>query len=315
LPDQYLSMGNALLTLVPNPYYGLVSSGPLSTPTVQQGQLLRPYPQFQGVTAESNSYGDSIYHSLQVKMERRFAHGFGMLLSYTYSKLIDDVLPSDTYEGFPGETFSPGYIQDSNNRRADRAVASYDTPNYLTINGNWDLPIGKGQSFLNRGGIVNALLGGWQLNGIFNLHSGAPLGLTTQTNTLYNYGVYSYASNVERPNYIGGPIYTSGSISSRVHDYFDVNSFATPAPFTYGNTGRLLPYLRGPGEVDLDMSLFKEIPIHERMHLQFRAEVFNLLNHPQFDNPNTVIGSPQAGVISDQVNSPRDIQLALKLLF
>jgi hypothetical protein len=63
------------------------------------------------------------------------------------------------------------------------------------------------------------------------------------------------------------------------------------------------------------MSLFKEIPIHERFHLQFRAEVFNLLNHPQFDNPNTAIGSPQAGVISDQVNSPRDIQLALKLLF
>jgi Carboxypeptidase regulatory-like domain len=315
LPDQYLSMGNALLNLVPNPYYGLIASGPMSGPTVQQGQLLRPYPQFEGITAETNSYGNSIYHSLQAKLERRFAHGFGMLVSYTFSKLIDDVLASDTYEGFPGETFSAGYIQDAYNRRADRAVASFDTPNYLAINGNWELPFGKGKAFLDRGGWSNALLGGWQLNGIFNIHSGQPLGLTTETNTLYNYGAYSYSSNVQRPDYNGGPVYTSGSVSSRVNDYFNVNSFSLPAPFTYGNTGRLLPYLRAPGALQLDLSLFKEIPVRERLHLQFRAEVFNILNHPQFDAPNTVIGSPQAGVISDQVNTPRDIQLALKLLF
>ena len=315
LPDQYLSLGSGLLSQVPNPYYGLVSSGPLSTPTVQRGQLLRPYPQFQGITAESNSYGNSIYHSLQVKVERRFSHGFGFLLSYTFSKLIDDVLPSDTYAGFPGENFSAGYIQDAYNRRADRAVATYDTPNYLTINSNWELPIGKGKAFVNGGGWSTAVLGGWQLNGIFNMHTGAPLGLTTEANTLFNYGAYSYASNVQRPDYIGGPVYTSGSVANRVGDYFNVNSFQVPASFSYGNTGRLLPYLRGPGAVQLDVSLFREIPIRERLHMQFRAEVFNVLNHPQFDNPNTVIGSPQAGVISNQVNSPRDIQLALKLLF
>lgn len=315
LPDQYLAMGNALLNLVPNPYYGLITTGPLSAATIQEGQLLRPYPQFQEVTAETSSYGNSIYHSLQVKAERRFSHGFGMLLSYTFSKLIDDVLPSDTYEGFPGETFSAGAIQDAYNRRADRAVASFDTPNYLAINGNWELPFGRGKAFLDHGGWTNAILGGWQLNGIFNVHSGPPLGLTTETNTLYNYGAYGWASNVQRPNYDGGPIYTSGSVSSRVNDYFYTSSFTLPAPFTYGNTGRLLPYLRGPGAVQLDMSLFKEIPIRERLHMQFRAEVFNILNHPQFDAPDTVIGSPQAGVISDQVNTPRDIQLALKLLF
>ncbi len=315
LPDQYLSLGNALLNLVPNPYYGLVASGPLSAPTVQQGQLLRPFPQFQNVNAESNSYGNSIYHSLQVKLERRFSHGFGMLLSYTWSKLIDDVLPSDTYSGFPGESFSAGYIQDSYNRRADRSVANFDTPHYLAINSNWQLPFGAGKPLLNHNGWANTIVGGWQLNGIFNIHTGAPLGLTTQSNTLNNYSAYGWASNVERPSYVGGPIYTSGAISSRLNDYFNINAFQTPAPFTYGNTGRLLPYLRGPGAVQLDVSLFKEIPIHERLHMQFRAEVFNVLNHPQFDNPNTVIGSPQAGVISNQVNSPRDMQLALKLLF
>ncbi len=315
LPDQYLSLGSGLLTQVTNPYYGLISSGPLSTPTVQRGQLLRPYPQFQGITAESNSYGNSIYHSLQVKVERRFSHGFGFLLSYTFSKLIDDVLPSDTYSGFPGENFSAGYIQDAYNRRADRAVATYDTPNYLTVNSNWELPFGKGKTFVHGGGWSTAVLGGWQLNGIFNTHTGAPLGLTTQANTLFNYGAYGYSTNVQRPDYVGGPIYTTGSVSNRVGEYFNVNAFQVPASFTYGNTGRLLSYLRGPGAVQLDVSLFKEIPIRERLHMQFRAEVFNVLNHPQFDNPNTVIGSPQAGVISNQVNSPRDIQLALKLLF
>ena len=238
-----------------------------------------------------------------------------MLLSYTYSKLIDDVLPSDTYSGFPGENFSAGYIQDSYNRRADRSVANFDTPNYLTVNSNWELPFGKGKAFVNGGGWSNALIGGWQLNGVFNMHSGSPLGLTTQSNTLNNYSAYGWASNVERPSYIGGPVSTTGSVSSRLNDYFNINAFQIPAPFTYGNTGRLMPYLRGPGAILLDVSLFKEIPIRERLHIQFRAEVFNVLNHPQFDNPNTVIGSPQAGVISNQVNTPRDMQLALKLIF
>ena len=319
MPNQYLSLGSALLNQVTNPFYGLISSGPESGPTVAQYYLLRPYPQFTRVTAESNSYGNSIYHSLQAKMERRFSHGLGFLASYTFSKLIDDVLPSDTYEGFPGENFAGGYIQDSTNRRADRAVAAFDTPHYLTVNGNWDLPIGKGQAFLNHGGWINYLVGGWQLNGILNYHSGTPLTISTLTNTLYNGGAYGWSANiqgnVQRANYVGGPVYTPGSVSDRTQEYFNLDAFAAPAPFTYGNTGRLLPYLRGPGAVQLDMSLFKEIPLYERVHLQFRAEVFNILNHPQFDNPNTVIGSSQAGTIVDQVNSPRDIQLALKLLF
>jgi Carboxypeptidase regulatory-like domain len=309
LPDQYLALGNTLRSEVPNPFYGTITSGPLSTPNVQYSQLLRPYPQFNGVTAESNSYGNSIYHSLQLKVERRFSNGFGMLLSYTWSKLIDDVLPSDTFGGFPGETFSAGNIQDYYNRRAERSVSSFDTPHYLTFNSNWELPFGKGKPFFNASRWGNSILGGWQLNGILNIHSGQPLGLTTVTNTAYNYG------SVQRPNYVGGAVTTSGPIADRLNNYFNVNAFAVPAPYTYGNTARLLDYLRAPGAVQLDMSLYKNIPIRDQMHLQFRAEVFNLLNHPQFDLPNTVIGSPQAGVISDQVNTPRDIQLALKFLF
>jgi hypothetical protein len=129
------------------------------------------------------------------------------------------------------------------------------------------------------------------------------------TNTAFNYG-----SN-QRPDYVGGVIATPGPVSQKLNDYFNVNAFAVPAPFTYGNVGRLLSYLRAPGAVQLDMSLYKTIPIHEQMRMEFRAEVFNLFNHPQFDSPNTVIGSPQAGTISAHVNTSRDIQLALKFLF
>jgi hypothetical protein len=99
LDNQYLSLGSALLQQVPNPFFGIITSGPLSTRTVQRGQLLRPYPQFTGVSAGNASYGASTYHALQAKVERRFSRGISMLGSYTYSKLLDDVAATTT--GFP----------------------------------------------------------------------------------------------------------------------------------------------------------------------------------------------------------------------
>jgi hypothetical protein len=188
-------------------------------------------------------------------------------------------------------------------------VASYDTPNYLTVNGNYELPFGKGKPLLGNSRTGNALLGGWQLNGIFNIHTGQPLGLTTSSNTAANYG------SALRPNYNGAIVTNSGPIDQRLNNYFNINAFPLPAPYTLGNSGRLLPYLRAPGAVNLDLSMYKDIPLYERLRIQFRAEAFNILNHPQFDVPNTVIGSTQAGIISAQVNRPRDIQFALKLLF
>ena len=309
LPNQYLALGSVLRAVVANPFYGTITSGPLSTATVQEAQLLRPFPQFNSVIATNNSYGNSIYHSLQLKVQRRFTNGLGVLVSYTYSKLIDDVLPSTANLGFAGETFSAGNIQDYYNRQNERSVADFDTPNYLTTSVNWELPFGKGKPFLSNSGVGNAIAGGWQLNGIVNFHSGSPLGLTTSSNTADNFGT------ALRPNYVGGNVNVPGSVESKLNDYFNVSAFATPAPYTLGNAGRLLPYLRGPSAFGLDLSIFKNIPIRERLHLEFRAEAFNILNHPIFDIPNTVIGSATAGVIPDQINRPRDIQLALKLLF
>ena len=308
LPDQYLAMGTALRTLVTNPFYGIVSTGTLASATVQQGQLLRPYPQFTGITT-IDSYGDSIYHSLQAKLERRFSGGLSLLVSYTFSKMIDDVLPSTFNGGEPGLGITNTNIQDNYNVRASRAVASFDIPQYLAINSNWELPVGKDKHFLNAGGWTNALAGGWQFNGLANFHAGIPLGLTTATNSLNNYG------NAQLANYVGGNPNGTGPISQRVNNYFNTGAFAIPALYTYGNTGRLLPWLRAPGVANLDLSLFKNIPVHEQVRAQFRFEVFNLFNRPQFGTPGTTIGSSTAGVISSQANAPRDVQVALKFIF
>ncbi len=174
----------------------------------------------------------------------------------------------------PGRHFSAGNVQDYYNRRNERAVADFDTPNYLTTSVNWGLPFGKGKPFFNHSAMADALVGGWQLNGIANYHSGAPLGLTVSSNTADNFGTSL------RPNYIGGTVTTPGSVESKLNDYFNVSAFGAPAPYTLGNTGRLLPYLRGPSAFGLDISIFKDIPIRERLHAEFRAEAFNILNHP-----------------------------------
>jgi hypothetical protein len=100
-----------------------------------------------------------------------------------------------------------------------------------------------------------------------------------------------------------------------VNNYFNTSAFAIPALYTYGNTDRLLSWLRAPGVANLDLSLFKNIPVHEQVRAQFRFEVFNIFNRPQFGTPGTTIGSSTAGVISSQANAPRDVQVAVKLIF
>jgi outer membrane receptor protein involved in Fe transport len=306
LPNQYLGLGSALGQLVPNPFSGLITTGTLSAAQVQRGQLLRPYPQFTSVTVGNVSYGASTYHALQAKLERRFASGFSLLVSYTFSKLIDDVAATTT--GYPGEIFGGDSIQDFNNRRNERALADFDTPHYLAINSIYELPVGPGKKFLKHGPL-SVVLGGWQLNGISIFHSGFPLEVFTAANNIFNYG------GPQRANWNGQNPNTSGSMSSRIGQYFTPAAFSQPGPYTFGNVARQLGILRSPGLANLDLSIFKNFQFVERFRLQFRAESFNLMNHPQFGPPNTTIGTPAAGVISTVNNAPRDIQFALKLMF
>jgi hypothetical protein len=306
LAPEYMKLGTQLNSKVPNPFRGVITEGPLAEQTITLGQSLRPYPQFLGVSSRNATYGASVYHAMLLKVERRLSKGFSVLAAYTVSKLIDDLIPSLT--GFPGESFSGAPLQNYYDRRSERALASWDTPQQLVLSYVYELPFGPGKALLKQGGALGSIVGGWQVNGITLFQSGPPLQISGGSDS-------GSMAGTQRPNWSGGNATLGSRIEDRLGAYFDTSVFSINPPFTFGNAPRLMPNLRGPRASNFDVSLFKNLHINERFRMQFRAEAFNAFNHPQFGNPNTTITSNLFGRISSQQNSPRDIQLALKLLF
>ena len=238
-------------------------------------------------------------------MEKRFSQGFTLLAAYTKSKLISN---TDSLKAFVGNDFSPG-VQDSNNLRLERAVAPQDVPERLVITYIYELPFGKGKRFLNSSSrLVSTVAGGWTVTGISTFQSGRPLALTTATNNTNSYGGGS------RPNNNGQSAELPPS-QRTLNRWFNTSVFSQPDPFTFGTTGRTLPDVREAGVTNFDFSTQKNFLVTERFRLQFRGELFNIFNTPQFGRPGTVLGTPQFGVISNQANLPRQIQFGLKILF
>lgn len=305
LDPQHMSLGPRLNEQVPNPFLGVIERGALSGPTITLGQSLRPYPQFTRVVDRDAPNGSGIYHSMVLKVERRFAKGFAMVGSYTWSKNIDDTIASPT--GFPGDAFAFGTLMNYYNRKGERALAVYDTPHILTTSWVYELPFGSGKRFLNRNGALEKILGGWQLNGIYSYASGAPLAIGG--------GNDNGAFTSRRPDWDGTNATLRTGHSQRLDRWFDTTRFSLNEPFTYGNAPRVMPNLRGDSSNSFDFSIFKNVQVSEGIRLQIRAEAFNAFNRPQFRAPISSINSTAFGVVRGQANSPRDIQLALKLLF
>jgi len=304
LTPDVIALGTKLQQSVANPFYGFITTGPEAAKTVPLAYLLAPYPQFTEVDAMFPSGGYSEYNALQVKVEKRFNHGLTALASFTGQKLIDN------FSILSNVGNNTGGIQNIYDGHSERAVSSNDRSRRLVISGTYQLPIGRGKSLgssWNRA--VDALLGGWQMNGIYTYQTGFPLSVTA-SNTCTNCGI-----NTLRPNNNGQSAELSGPVSQRLTKYFNTSVFSQPAAFTLGNTGRTLPDVRAPSGEGIDFSLFKMFHPVERMTLEFRAEAFNLLNQVVFGMPNTSLSSNQFGVISSQANSPRAIQFGLKLLF
>jgi len=306
LAPQYLSLGAQLNSSVPNPYYGIITQGSLSTPTITLGQILRPYPQFLGVSARNANYGESSYHAMLLRVEHRMSNGFTVLAAYTVSKEIDNMIPS--VNGFPGESFATATPQNFYNLNGERALVSWDTPRTLVLSYVYELPFGPGKQFLGGRGVAGKILGGWQINGNTTFQSGFPLAISGGNGS----GTFA---GTQRPNWSGNNATLSGPVTDRLLKYFDVSQFSFNVPFSFGNAPRLMPNLRCPGIDNFDMSLFKNTQIGDRFRLQFRAESFNTFNRVQFGVPNTSINSSAFGVISSQQNSPRNLQLGLRLLF
>ena len=306
LPDEFLKLGAALQQQVPNPFFGLVQVGTLSNPTVARGQLLRPFPQYNGQSIASPMNRSSIYHSGQVKVEKRFKSGSSVLGAYTWAKLISD---TDTLTAWLEPNGGLG-VQNFNNIALEKSLANYDVAHRLVISYNLDLPIGKGQPILpNLTGVAGKIVSGWSFHGATAFQTGTPLNLSTAVNNTNSFGGGS------RPNSTGTSARLSGPAQQRLNRWFDTSAFTLPAPFTFGNVARTLPDTRTPGIANFSFAVVKNTPITERIGLQFRTEIFNLFNRVQFNSPGLAQGNPQFGVISGQYNDPRLIQFALRLLF
>ncbi len=251
-----------------------------------------------GLAAISYAVSDGLssYLSGQLTVEKRMSRGLQVLFGYTWAHAIDDVGTE-----FGGGTGTP---QDIRNRRADRGNSTYDIRHRATISYVYRLPFGKGQAFANGGGVSNVVLGGWQTNGVVIMQTGLPF-------TVGHAGANTGGAGGSRADFVRDATLPDGERS--LQRWFDTTAFATPAIFTFGNLGRNT--LFGPGRWNYDMSLFKDFTIRERLTAQFRAEAFNVFNHPQFGQPAATIGAGGVGTITSTVGNPRQLQLALKIQF
>jgi hypothetical protein len=242
------------------------------------------------------SDGLSSFLSGQLAVEKRMSQGLALLFGYTWGHGIDDVGTE-----FGGGTGTPQNIR---NRRADRGNSVYDIRHRATISYTYRLPFGQGRPLLNQGGAANLLLGGWQTNGILILQTGLPF-------TVGHAGANTGGAGGSRANFVRDATLPSDQRS--LQRWFDITAFAVPPIYTFGNLGRNTLY--GPGRWNVDMSLFKDFPIREPILVQFRAEAFNVFNHPQFGQPNATIGTAPAGTITSTIGNPRQLQLALRVQF
>jgi hypothetical protein len=315
--SQFAAAGKSAVTLLqsmPNPFFVNGQALALAAPTTTVGQLLRPYPQYTSVELAGQGSFDSIYHSLQVTAQRRFAGAGSLQVAYTNSKLISntDTLTSWLETGVGG-------IQDNNNLRGERSLSSQDVPQRLVISYVLDLPFGQGKKYLsNLSGPLNNLAGGWGIDGVTTFQRGFPLVFGNgQANDAALFGARS------RPNVVlGCDKAATGRGAARLSEWFNVGCFNAPADFTFGNEPRVDPILRSDGVNNFDFAVFKKIVFGPdgRAGVESRVEFFNLFNRPQFGPPNTtccIANNANFGFVTSTSpgTNPRLIQFAFKVFF
>jgi hypothetical protein len=259
-------------------------------------QSRRPYPNFGQING-LGSGADAYYQSLQIQAEKRYSNDLQFIAGYTYGKCIDTSATT-----FVGEGTS---IQNGRDFSQQRGLCTQDFRQRFTLSWLYSFPFGRGKKFLSSAPrAADLILGGWQMNGIYTARTGSPF-TVTQPGDAPNVGDGS-----ARPDQVGDP----NEVANRSIDaFFNTAAFSPAAPFRWGTAGRNT--VTGPGINNWDFSLFKTFALHEAMRLQFRAEFFNLFNHPEFAFPGSSIGTAQFGRISGTSRDPRDVQLSLKFLW
>ena len=245
--------------------------------------------------------GNSLFHSFQTRLERRYSNGFTLLAAYVWSKNIGDV------PGFSGSGNAPNSgIQNPLNRRAERSLDNQHRKHSFVSSYIYDLPWGQGRRWGSSwGGVQEAVLGGWTVAGIASLASGRPFGLRVRGNPANN-------GNFSRPNVVAG---VDPHLSGGQRDperWFNTDAFVSNNEYEYGNAGRNI--LLGPGLANWDFAVYKRFAIAEGHSLQFRFEAFNFTNTPIFGFPNSEVGNNNFGRITG-AGRPRNLQIGLKYIF
>jgi hypothetical protein len=289
---------------------------------IVNGQLDRPYPQYNGLSLGGYGCCSSSYNSLQATVTRRFQGGGTMLVAYTNAKLLTN---TDTLTSWlEGPTGGVGQVQDWNNLQGERSLSSQDVSQRLVISYVLDLPFGHGKKFASGlTGLANGVVSGWGLDGITTFQRGFPLKITWAGASTSLEGANLGVANI-RPSVAPG---CSRTGPRNLGEWFNTSCFAAPPEWGYGTEARVDPTLRGPGINNFDFAVFKRTNLGERMGIEFRTEFFNLFNHPYFSMPATGFNGTAAGAgnngfgtitstVQGGVASPeRLIQFALKFIF
>jgi hypothetical protein len=282
LPVRDTQTINLLTAAVSNPFYPLLPGTGISGTTVQRQQLLRPYPQFTGLTI-LQPVGYSWYHAMQLLAEKRMSHGFTAQFNWTWSKYMDASSFRNDFDPTP-----------------EKVISSVDHTHVLHLSGIYELPFGRGKLFLSHShGVTRVLTEGWQLQTTWQFFTGAPIGFGNAllTGTLQDI--------------VSGP--------QTIAQWFNVNAFdrksADALSWNVQTLSTRFSGIRGPGVDIWNISAIKTFNLRENLHLQFRAEALNALNHTCLSNPSTNPTATDFGSITAASSQPRFIHLALKLSF
>ena len=268
-----------------------------------QSQTLRPFPHYNNVVLESPGWGNSTYHSLNLKAEKRFSSGLSYLFNYTWAKFIDDVESANELGGEQNNGYTHIEL-----RHLDKALSGNDIRHRAVISGVYELPVGRNKPLAIENPVLGAVIGGWSLGVIAEFRTGSPFGIIEQTNRSNAF------SHGQRPNLLGDPTLSSGRAKAeRLARWFDTSQFASPGVAVFGNSPRNI--CCGPGFAVVDVSIQKRFQVTEDVRVEFRADFFNMPNHANFSIPERRHGNSGFGRVRGTIGTGRQTQLGLRLEF
>ncbi len=281
------------------------------TPLNSRRPLIEELPLVTNI-AVTTAAARSNYNALQASVRQRAVHGLEFLASYTFGKVLTNNL------GYYGSGFTAGegaYWMNAYEPEWNYGRAFFDVRHNFVLAANYDLPFGKGMKWGSEwGGLTDAILGGWKVSAIFQARTGIPL-------TIRDIGgrTLQAVRGNERPNIVGNPVPSNQSVTDDAtapndSKWIDITAFQSAPLGTWGNSG--VGIMDGPGYTNLDLTLAKRFNLGGTRQLEFRAEAFNALNHPNWNMPGVSLGNVNTfGIITSTVNEPRIVQLALKFYF